>query len=237
MTLHPAIGKNRYCGPGALSILTGYATDETAAVLRDITGKRAIFGIHHRAMLQALARFGMKTYPLPIEPKQFTLGKWIADHEFKAAHAHPDFKSRWYGRYLVCITGHYCVVRFTESGTEVSDNKSIYPRPAAKYRHLRSFIKAAWRIDGEPCRIETAKDRLRDKRKVEAMAKEMGATLRYIDLWQVGVEAPAGNTWIATGTHEAICNDAKDALETMGMGYDSCDEADCEWCADTAAEA
>jgi len=63
--LHPAIGGNRYCGPGALAILTGKTTDETAAVLRAVSGKRAIRGINRKHMMAACGLLGLTAEAVP----------------------------------------------------------------------------------------------------------------------------------------------------------------------------
>lgn len=51
-------GDNRFCGPAALSLLTGRKVPTITAALRDITGDRAIKGVHNWAMRKALTLFG-----------------------------------------------------------------------------------------------------------------------------------------------------------------------------------
>jgi len=86
MRLHhalPVAGQkhNRYCGPAALAALTGLNTGEAAAMLRDITGKRAIMGTSSDAMIEALGRCGMRVqheeeyYP----HSSMTLRNWLRD--------------------------------------------------------------------------------------------------------------------------------------------------------------
>lgn len=57
--LHKPHGKNRFCGPTALSILTGLSTDDCAAVVRLVNpGKRAVKGMNDWEMLDALRKLG-----------------------------------------------------------------------------------------------------------------------------------------------------------------------------------
>lgn len=123
MTLHPAIGSNRYCGPGALAILSGLSTGETAKLLRELTGRRAIMRIGHDALLVALGRLGIPALDVvryvKIEPRP-PLWNWA----LTAAR----------GTYLVSVTGHFVVVEKKDNGViEVTDNLTIYPITLAKF--------------------------------------------------------------------------------------------------------
>lgn len=61
--LHPVKrgtkASNRYCGPAALSILTGLDTKDTARLLRDVSGFRSIKGTSRGAMKAALIKLGI----------------------------------------------------------------------------------------------------------------------------------------------------------------------------------
>jgi hypothetical protein len=128
--LYPAIGGNRWCGPGALAILTGKDTDETARLLREVSGKRAIFGIQQRYMLDVLHREGLRA---------LEIGQLAQTGPFR------KFKGEACpGTYLVIITGHYVVI--DTATMEVCDNMTVYPVPLAKYRRANKRVKRAWRI-------------------------------------------------------------------------------------------
>ena len=45
---------NRYCAPAVLSALTKLDTRDTAKAIRDITGKRAVMGVHESDILKTL---------------------------------------------------------------------------------------------------------------------------------------------------------------------------------------
>lgn len=63
MIIHPVKNDkgatNRYCGPAALSIVTGMTTGEAARLLRHVTGKPSIKGTNNRSMRDAFARCGI----------------------------------------------------------------------------------------------------------------------------------------------------------------------------------
>ena len=133
ISLSPAIGRNRWCGPGALAILTGLPTDETAGLLRQVSGRTAIKRIRRRYMLAVLDRLGYAAEELARtwNGRGPALEKW-------AATAPP-------GVYLVIVTGHYVVVDATAG--EVADNHSIYPLPLGRFPRRRKLVRAVWRVE------------------------------------------------------------------------------------------
>lgn len=50
---------NRYCGPAAISAVTGKDTDEAAALIRSVTGQRAVIGTSKWGLLRALNKCGI----------------------------------------------------------------------------------------------------------------------------------------------------------------------------------
>jgi hypothetical protein len=134
--LHPAIGGargNRYCGPGALAILTGVGTGDAAAAIRQVTGKPAVRGCHHADLVQAGWNLGLRLSRQPSPTATGTLRAWAVRQE-------P-------GRYLVNVTGHYVVVRVNLlREVEVADNLTIYPLPLAQFKRAGQRVKRAWRV-------------------------------------------------------------------------------------------
>lgn len=66
MKIHPVIKPrnkarhNRYCGPSALSILTGQDTGECARVIRLLSQVRSVMGTYPDQLIDALYYFGFK---------------------------------------------------------------------------------------------------------------------------------------------------------------------------------
>jgi hypothetical protein len=133
--LHPAIGGakgNRYCGPGALAILTGLDTGACAAAIRGVTGKPAVRGVRVGDLLDTAWRLRLRLQRLHSDDVTGTLGRWAARQRD--------------GRYLVHVTGHYVVVRVCAGTVEVCDNLSVYPQPLTQFRRSRVRVRRAWRV-------------------------------------------------------------------------------------------
>jgi len=68
MNIHPvnhAKGdKNQYCGPSAISILTGMSTGEAARLIRHVTGKKQVQGTSTGAIRRSLLMCGLQSRPL-----------------------------------------------------------------------------------------------------------------------------------------------------------------------------
>lgn len=132
---------NRFCGPGALSAITGRQTDATAKMLRKLTGRRQITGCHDFEMRRAFKAFGYEmtqtfgyTYLQKTTRgfKEITLAKWL------------QITPRPAGKvFLVSAGNHYQVIsgrRFVCSQTV--DIVSVRDKRV----HRRARVKAAWEI-------------------------------------------------------------------------------------------
>lgn len=140
MTLHPVTDgprKNRFCGPAALSAITGQTTDETAAMLRRVTGKRSIMGTWASDLLRALQCFGFTAavvIDFTEEPMRPTLARWLKD----------TTADRTTGRVFLISAGHHWQVvsgrRFVDSKT-----RSIVSIRDPKV-HRRARVRKVWEV-------------------------------------------------------------------------------------------
>lgn len=93
-------GGNRFCGPSALSALTGLDTDTAAALLRHWTGRRQITGLAQHHMYDALLALGFDPVQHHVKGKP-TLAAWL-----KA-----NIEHRTPGRVFLIVAGnHYQLV-------------------------------------------------------------------------------------------------------------------------------
>lgn len=130
--LHPALGNNRFCGPGAMAALTGMSTDEAAAAIRKTTGKRAVFGVRAEDMLDTFCSLGY-TWKRVTTPAHRSLEK--------VAPTLP------HGVYLVNVTHHYVAVSVTdETGVVVLDNQSVTERQLMEFRRRNKHVVGVWEI-------------------------------------------------------------------------------------------
>jgi hypothetical protein len=85
MKLHPVLHgpkRNRFCGPSALSAITGLPTDDTARMLRELSGRRSITGTSDAEMFRVLQHLGFNAVRVPARdpdrPKVTqTLASWL----------------------------------------------------------------------------------------------------------------------------------------------------------------
>ena len=94
--------KNRYCGPSAISIITGMTTGEAARLIRSESGQTKVLGTHNHHLLKALSKcnvqcdwrlFGLKLH----RRTGPTLAGWL-----KAT-----VKERTANRVFLIIAGHH----------------------------------------------------------------------------------------------------------------------------------
>lgn len=129
-------GKNNYCGPCALAYVLRTDPDSAAALLREVSGKRAIRGTYNHHMISAMARRGILVTKLPfrIVAKMHygRLVTWAAEQNSG-------------DEYLVNVTGHYLILH---RGIVYDSHKHLGV-PIEKSKWARTYVRGAWRIERE----------------------------------------------------------------------------------------
>lgn len=118
---------NTFCGPAALSLITGKPVSECTAALRAATGRRAIFGVAYREMMAVLPMLGYIAAPIPIGDKPPTLAALLR----KLKDRRPE------DVYLLSVTDHYLVLR----GRKIYDNRNPEGVFVRQYPHRRVRVK------------------------------------------------------------------------------------------------
>ena len=117
---------NSFCGPYAVSHALGVTIKEAAAKIRELTGRRAIFGVE----LDVMDRLFTRVYTRPA-----------------GAHCTVDgfYVSRPPAVYVLAIRGHYLVLE----GDRIYDNHGTAP---VKTHYQRGkWVEAAWHVrDWQP---------------------------------------------------------------------------------------
>lgn len=132
---HSGPRKNRYCGPSALSAITGLSTGDTAALLRKVSSKRSIKGTHTRHMKVALEWLGYRTgcdfdyEHLPAKGRP-TLLQWAKRRE-KVSET-----------YLLSVGHHWAVVQGRRYVCGIIGGIVSLKQSPKK----RARVKAAWRV-------------------------------------------------------------------------------------------
>lgn len=128
-----------WCGPAALSAITGISYDRIRRELADLMGKRSVTGTPIWAALLLLRKHGIKAYNeswvIKADQKERgnrpTLARWLR--------IRPDRKAL----YLVHLTGHLVVVK----GNKFVDNHTMTPVWLKDSPHRRKRVMCAWRIE------------------------------------------------------------------------------------------
>lgn len=105
LKLHPVtygVARNRFCGPSALSILTGLDTGRCAALLRRVSGRACIKGTYTGEMRKALRELGIDSLGGGVlQGTNMTLAQWSKRTR----------ESRGQGTYLIVVGHHWAVVQ------------------------------------------------------------------------------------------------------------------------------
>lgn len=138
-TLHdalPVIGQkhNRYCGPAAMAAITGLNTGECARIMRDVSGKRSIRGLHVQHMIRSLNHVGIAVASVeyegdPSRPEwerykdRPTLNQWLKEYD-----GHPA---------IVVAGNHYWAM----SGDSYVDSFNRMPVPLSSIRQPKARVE------------------------------------------------------------------------------------------------
>lgn len=163
---------NKYCGPSAISAITGIGTAEAATVIRSITGQRAVKGTRHSAMEIALYKLGYRTKLVKSSPDgktKPTLAQWLkASKEMRTA-----------GRiFLVCAGHHYQVISGRRYVCGIVGEVVSVRHEGVK---RRARVTKVWEVEkfGEPTFRFPAKrpNYQAERAKAVRIAKEIGVEL------------------------------------------------------------
>jgi hypothetical protein len=125
---------NKYCGPSAISAVTGMSSGEAARLLRHVNGSASIKGTYDRDMRSALALCGVRWWMFPEQTEGETLAAWL-----KATHGKRG------GKVLLVIAGHHWQV--------ISGNRFVCGQTKAVVEldhpkvHRRARVSAVYCLD------------------------------------------------------------------------------------------
>lgn len=129
MKLHRIAGRAAKCGPSAMSAVTGMPTHDCASLLREVTGRTQIHGVHGYELMAAMTLAGWRcertVHPRAARP---TLAAWLR--------AHDTFSDS----FMLVVRHHFIAV----GGGEIADSGWMYDRkpiPAAAAPHRRVRVR------------------------------------------------------------------------------------------------
>ena len=129
MKLHRIVGRAAKCGPSAMSAVTGLPTHDCAALLREVTGRTQIHGVHSFELMSAMTLAGWRCErTIHRKAARPTLAAWL--------HAHDTFAAS----FVLVVRHHFIAV----AADEVADSGFMYsrrPQPVAGAPHRRVRVR------------------------------------------------------------------------------------------------
>lgn len=186
--LHKPHGKNSYCGPTAISALTGISKDDVAAIVRKQTGRPSVKGMHTHEAVHVLNEVGCGIQILVRDKAKYhrrpTLAKWMEDRT-------PEQREL---PMLVEVTGHYvAVLRDTVvCSMQGGEARNILSARCARMEFRRAIVLRSMPAKG--CKLPEGMVKLKAveksiashnakmRRAAHALAKGMGLKIEpYMD--------------------------------------------------------
>lgn len=218
-----ARGHNRFCGPAALSIISGIDTAEAAALIRHVSRKRSVKGTTYGELLRALSLLGYRATSAakldPLTPKANpTLAAYLKSEE-------RDGRSL----YLIAAGNHWQVVQGRRYCCGIT-REIVSIRDERVKRRAR--LGAVWRIERErtvalrdvlPAKPKRATSEDGVRRKARQLAKAHGIGIETYRAGDYNSIIVWGPSWVQDIDEEAVdpfygdhyADDWADALERV----------------------
>lgn len=131
------MGFNKFCGPAALSILTGKNTDECADAITLVNGQYRVKGVMVHDLMKAGGILGLEFTPL--------LAYGGRSLFFTASTL-----SKTDGRYLVLIPKHFIVLEVKDGNIQLCDNHTKQPIDLQNSARLMQRVEGVYRVTLKP---------------------------------------------------------------------------------------
>ena len=129
MRLHRIVGRAGKCGPSAIAAVTGLPTHDCAALLREVTGRQQIHGVHGYELMAAMSLAGWHCERRLHRPAERpTLAAWLDAHD-TFAHS-----------FVLVVRHHFVAI----GNGEIADSGWMYerrPQPVATAPHRRVRVR------------------------------------------------------------------------------------------------
>lgn len=179
---------NRYCGPSAISAVTGMTSGEAARLLRSVTGRTVIKGASSASVCSALARCGVCVERVEHRARVFTADRWRFEaYPTLAAWLKATHGTRG-GKVLLVSAGHHWQV---VSGNRFvcGQTRDVVALDHPKV-HRRAKVKAVYWLDAPhgvtippEARKPKAKPAVGAANRAKALAAKVGVVIeRHTDL-------------------------------------------------------
>lgn len=123
-------GENKYCGPSVMSAICGITTDEAAAIISGITGKKRVISVYESHLVAAFHKVGYKTEKLQVT-------------------SHTVFGSLFNlkdGIYVYTVPRHYIAIEVNGNHRYICDNHTKSPINASASARLSQKVVSMFRV-------------------------------------------------------------------------------------------
>lgn len=125
-------GINIFCGPSVLSALTGKSTDECAAVISAISGRKEIKAVEIKHILEAVCKLRFNYDKIGIRATRlFGVLSELSSKD---------------GLYLITVPRHIVAIEVKESKIYICDNHTKSPIDAASSARLTQSVEEVYKI-------------------------------------------------------------------------------------------
>lgn len=131
------LGMNQFCGPAALSILTGNDSDQCANVISQVNGKYKVKGVTLPDLIRAGNRMG-----LTFAKQDLMIGRSLY---FTAS-----LLSQLEGMYLVCIPKHFIILEVASGVINLCDNHTKQPINLHSSARLSQKVEDIYKVEKLP---------------------------------------------------------------------------------------
>jgi hypothetical protein len=128
-------GLNQFCGPAVMSALTGKSTDECAAVISAVSGRKEIKAVQPAHIKEALKRLRFDVSELDGGPTLFgVLNRLYRNNGF----------------YVIFVPRHVVAIEIKIDEVYICDNHTKTPLNIRQSARLLQKVEAVWRVFPHP---------------------------------------------------------------------------------------
>jgi len=177
---------NSYCGPSAISAVTGMSGGEAARIIRHLTESRCVKGVYVSDMRMALEYCGIFAAPTRLPKEKPTLTQWL-----KFSRPYRDSKKVWLvvaGNHYQVIQGRRYVCGLTKEIVSIKDPKVKRRARVAHVYELRTFddkgVRTPWFAKKPPTRDTFRQARVACTKKFSELEKLGVKLVKWDKSWE-----------------------------------------------------
>lgn len=130
------MGFNQFCGPAALSVLTGRNTDECAYAISCVNGQYKVKGVTTPDLVKAADRLGFNLREVQVPGRSLFMVASILSHAE--------------GQYVVVVPKHFVVIEVKDGSIQLCDNHTKQPIKLQNSARLSQKVEQVLKAEAKP---------------------------------------------------------------------------------------